>query len=212
VHGIITPVPEWLHCEHANSRGFGVSILRRPNQSTDREFRLGVNWCGEPLSPATRKAPVPTVGWLKSPGKPGWTDVQQASRGSPSEDSQVGATSSPVATGLPWLRFSVLFLSCKANATVQFKGGTARIPYHGKSSAELIPTHPTPQIADAFSQNDPNTSGFNSQKAIQPKSFWWRTSFLTGQSPTAATSLAWQVKAFCRDKTPLAQVHYPVTV
>jgi hypothetical protein len=28
-----------------------------------------------------------------------------------------------------------------------------------------------PQAAEAISQSDPNTSGFNSQKAIQPKSF-----------------------------------------
>jgi hypothetical protein len=33
----------------------------------DWEFRLKVSWCGEPLSSATWKAPVPTKGWLKSP-------------------------------------------------------------------------------------------------------------------------------------------------
>jgi hypothetical protein len=73
----------WYVCNRQIHEGFGDSILRRPHQSTNREFRLEVNWCGEPLSTATRKAPVPTEGWLKSPGKPGWSDVQQTSRDSP---------------------------------------------------------------------------------------------------------------------------------
>jgi hypothetical protein len=43
------------------------SILRRPHHSTDWEFRLKVSWCGEALSSAKWKAPVPTKGWLNSP-------------------------------------------------------------------------------------------------------------------------------------------------
>jgi hypothetical protein len=57
----------------------------------------------------------PRAEW-SHPGNRGDLTSKQASQVCPSKDSQVGATRSPVAARLPWLRISVLFLSCKANA------------------------------------------------------------------------------------------------
>jgi hypothetical protein len=59
---LTVPVPshcDWrtlLRWQQANWRGFGDSVLRRPHQSTDRQFGPKVSWCREPLSAATCKA------------------------------------------------------------------------------------------------------------------------------------------------------------
>jgi hypothetical protein len=50
-----------------NARGFVDFILRRPHQSSDCELWVEVSRCGDPLSSATWKAPMPTKGRLKSP-------------------------------------------------------------------------------------------------------------------------------------------------
>jgi hypothetical protein len=68
------------------------------------------------------------------------------------------------------------------------KRGTARLP-----------------ITEAFSQDDPNTSGFNSQENRPTKIHVWRISCLMGQTPATSNDPSLTVKAFCRDWYPLAQ-------
>jgi hypothetical protein len=46
---------------------------------------------------------------------------------------------------LHWLRFSVLFLSCKANAREKFKTGTARLPKSCRPTDKMIPPPPNSQ-------------------------------------------------------------------
>jgi hypothetical protein len=72
---------------------------------------------------------------------------------------------------------------------------------------------PPPQVAEAISQSDPNTSVFKPQRAIQPKSFLQRTLCLMGQSPTSSNNL-WseKVEAFRRDKYPVSVSTPPVIV
>jgi hypothetical protein len=116
------------------------SIFRRPHWSTDWETGLRVSWCGEFLSSATWKALVPTEGWLKShAGKHGELMLSSPVEALPQKDSQVGATNCLTARR-PWLRCSVLFLSYKENAKIQFKRGTARLPQSWRPSAKAIPT------------------------------------------------------------------------
>jgi hypothetical protein len=76
-------------------------------------------WWGEPLSSVTWKAPTSTKGCSEVPhGQPKRADVQQASRGHPYKAAKSTQCVIPNTDLLPWLRFSVLFLSCKANARV----------------------------------------------------------------------------------------------
>lgn len=75
------------------------------------------------------------------------------------------------ARGLLWLVFSVLFLSFK------------QMPGYNSNC-----TPPPSPITETFSQSDPDTSGFNSKKAVQPKSFSKRTSFMIGQSLTSISN------------------------
>jgi hypothetical protein len=62
------------------------------------------------------------------------------------------------------------------------KRGTARLP-----------------ITEAFSQDDPNTPGFNSQENHPTKILVRRISCLMGQSPINSNDPRLKVKAFCRD-------------
>jgi hypothetical protein len=65
------------------------------------------------------------------------------------------------------------------------KGARPAFPNHGGLQLKWFP----PQVAEAISQSVPNTSGFNCQRAIQPKSFSQRTSCLMGLSPTSSDNL-----------------------
>ena len=49
--------------KQADTRGSGCSVICRPHQSPDFEFRLKVIWCGEPPSTATRQILTLIEGW-----------------------------------------------------------------------------------------------------------------------------------------------------
>jgi hypothetical protein len=83
------------------------------------EFRLKVSWCGEPLSSATWKAPVPTKGWLKSPtcywgGLMFSRPVEAVHKNSAMSAQRVVSNYLATLTEV----FGAVFLSCKANARV----------------------------------------------------------------------------------------------
>jgi len=48
--GIVTGAPWYCTLATGNLRGFASSILHRPHQNPNGEFRLKVSWCGETLS------------------------------------------------------------------------------------------------------------------------------------------------------------------
>ena len=60
----------------SKSWGYGSSFLYRPHQFSNRETRLKVSWCGEPLSYAARQISALTECWPRShkPGRPGSTN------------------------------------------------------------------------------------------------------------------------------------------
>jgi hypothetical protein len=90
----------------------------RPHQSTNWEFRLKVSWCGEFLSSATWKALVLSEGCLMSPTVyRGGLMFSRPVEAAPKKAKSVQWVLSNT-TRLPRLRFSVLFLSCKANSRV----------------------------------------------------------------------------------------------
>jgi len=64
---------------------------------------------------------------------------------------------------LRWLNFSVIFLSCKANA---FKRERPSFPNHCYLQPKLSPLN-----AQVFSQNNYNIFEFNSRASTQPKAF-----------------------------------------
>jgi hypothetical protein len=66
---------------------------------------------------------------------------------------------------LHWLRFSVPFLSCKANTRVWLKNGT-RPPNSRRSWVKMIP-----QVAEVFCQSDPIPSGLNCRHPSNRRSF-----------------------------------------
>jgi hypothetical protein len=92
------------------------------------------------------------------------------------------------------------------------KGAWPAFPNHGGLQLKWFP--PPPQVVEAISQSDHNTSVFKHQRAIQPKPFFLqRTRCLMGQSPTSSNSpLFEKVKAFRRDKYPVSVSTPPVTV
>jgi hypothetical protein len=93
-------------------------LFRRPHQGINQELRLKINWCGEPLSSATCKTPTSTKSCVKSltvnrRGRVGSRPVEATPTGRPSRSNEqylLYCSST--------LRFSVLFLSCKANVWV----------------------------------------------------------------------------------------------
>jgi hypothetical protein len=82
-----------------------------------------------------------------------------------------------------------------------------RMPGHNEKKGTIrIP------ITEAFSQNDPKTSEFHSQENHPTKILGRRISCQMGQSPTTSNVPCLNVKAFCRDSSPLAQAQFPVLV
>jgi hypothetical protein len=69
---------------------------------------------------------------------------------------------------------------------------------------------PPSPIMEAISQSDPNISGFNPQRAIQPKSFSRRTRCLMGQSPTSSKN-PWSGKVKAKSRRGVLLLH-PILV
>jgi hypothetical protein len=89
--------------------------------------------------------------------------VQQASRGCPSKDNQVGAVSSPVA--------NLTVFPCFSSVLRQMPG------YDSKG------TRPASPVTEAFSQSDSNTSWLNSQKSHTTKIPLIKANFSDGGNP-----------------------------
>jgi hypothetical protein len=120
----------------------------------NRELRLKVIWCGNPL--IRQLARHVYQGLSEVPhGQQKRTDVRQASRGHPYKAAKSTHRAVPNTTRLPWLRFSVLFLSCKG---INEEGHGPPTPDHGGLQ---------PKCRRALSQSEHN-SGFNSQISMQP--------------------------------------------
>jgi hypothetical protein len=158
--------PATASCGRPNWRGFGDSILRRPHQSTDREFRLEVRWYREPLSAATCKAPMQTEGWLKSPGNRGGLTSSRPAEAVPQK------TAKSAEPAVLWL------LGCPDWGFPCFSSVVRRMPGHNeKRGTAHLP------ITEAFSRSDPSAPksqrpsakttptllGSTPRKTIQPK-------------------------------------------
>jgi hypothetical protein len=92
---------------------FESSLFLRPHQISNWQVRLQVSWCGEPTS---------------------WTAWQTPALSFDPETCQLARFR------LPWLRFSVIFLSCKANSRVKLtRQGTARISKLGENIYAVSP-------------------------------------------------------------------------
>jgi hypothetical protein len=89
-------------------------------------------------------------------------DAQQASKYCPKQDRQVVFNT----IWLPQLRFSVHFLSFKANPMMNFKRGETHLSPVMEAVSKMIP--PPPQDAEVFGQSDYNLSVFIYQTSIQP--------------------------------------------
>jgi hypothetical protein len=116
------------------------------------ELWLKVSRYGEALSSETWKALVPTKGGLKSPeGSRGGLMICASVETAPNKVAKSTQRLMPNTDRLPWLRFSVLFLSCNANSRVYWKRGTARLRLSRSPSAKTnrpsgsTPTHPSDQ-------------------------------------------------------------------
>jgi len=107
----------------SDTRGSGCSVVCRPHQSPDCEFRLKVSWCGETPSTANRQiltlTQVDTVARRESEGRqgPAGQSRPSTSMAKSTKRNAFGAYQ-PSAFRIPWRTFSVIFLSCKTNARV----------------------------------------------------------------------------------------------
>jgi hypothetical protein len=108
--------------QQADTRGPGCSTVCRPHQSPDCELWLKVSWRGEPPCTANRQIRWPRVDpavWRVSQGrqKPAGQSRPSPAMAKSTKQIVFGAYQ-PSAFRLPWLRFSVIFLGCKANVRV----------------------------------------------------------------------------------------------
>jgi hypothetical protein len=138
-----------------------------------------------PLFRKRGKARVPTKGWLKSP--PGNLGELMLSR--PDESVPKMATMSRQRlvsdiSRLPWLRFYLLFLSCKANARASFRKGHGPPPRIIYSLNQNDP--PPPQIVEIFSQSDAIPLGSTPRHPSN------QSSFCEGHCLTSSCSRQWQ--------------------
>jgi hypothetical protein len=96
--------------------------------------------------------------------------TQQAGQCDPSKESQVGATRSLLATWLPDWGFSCFSSSVRQMSGCNSKGARPAFPNHWGLQPKLFAP----------------TSGYNSQKATQSKSFSYRTCCLMGYFSTSS--------------------------
>jgi hypothetical protein len=96
-----------------SAAGTGGSVFRRPHQSPNREFRLKVTWCGEPLSSAIWRCP--RINLTHPKRKPRVYKVEACVTAAPPSNRFVSNWHflATMTKGFP--RF---FLSCKANTRV----------------------------------------------------------------------------------------------
>ena len=99
-----------------------------------KSFDSKVSWCGEPLVRQLGRylhwPTVDPVAWRESSGR-------QGTAGQSTKRISFGAEQ-PSTIRLPWLRFSVIFLSCKANARV-FYAKSGHGPHSSPPGAAASP-------------------------------------------------------------------------
>jgi hypothetical protein len=114
---------------------------------------------------------------------------------------QVGATSSLQLLGYPDRSFPCFSSALRQMPGYNSKGARPAFPNHGGLHLMWL----LQKVAEAISQRDSNTSGFNSQRAIQPKAFSQRTNCLMGQSLTSSNNpLFEKVNAIRHDNNPVS--------
>jgi hypothetical protein len=174
-------IPVSSHCNYrtlvlwyeANSREFVDSILLRPHQRTDQEFRLKVSWCGEPLSSVNCKALVPNKCWLKSSTGNRWgltpSNPVEAAPKKAAKSTRVVTNYSSTLTEV-FRAFPQLQGICQVIIQKAYGLHTPMM--------ETFSQIDSPQVAEAFSQIDVNHSEFSSQTSIEPKFLSAKDTFL----------------------------------
>jgi hypothetical protein len=149
----------------ADSRGLWSAVLWITHQRPNRELRLNVSWCGEPLSSATRQISTLTEGRRKLPdtqGKDQLTIRGRMQNGGQVDVEMCSLLNSCAHFGHPDWGYTMIFLSCKVNARVKLKksGHSPRTPLPPGT-----PASPKCPLRIHYVICHP---GFNSQVAIQP--------------------------------------------